>query len=361
MDAREALDVVDVLVEVGHRDDARLLEPAGEQLDVAPVPGGQHVVVAEILGHALGQLVAQLRRELGGHVTRVGVAEQVMVDAVDDHPAEGHARGLELAPEVDGLLDRLALGRGDEEEHGLRIGQEPVDLDRALLEPVDHPADGAEEHREVLEEVDAGHPLEHPEYHPGAPAHHPGGEAGGAEEDLQGTALEELGQPVGGVEDEQVEVVRLVELVELGDGRVLLRAGHGARELLVDPVLQHLGARLLIGRQLFDDLVEGALGVEHHGPQLALHLEARGLEELGVHEVGLVAQLLQAQGVGEPPGGIDRDHRHLAALRRRAHGDRRGGRRLPDAAGPAADADALALERLRDVHSAASRRSDSRW
>jgi hypothetical protein len=73
-----------------------------------------------------------------------------------------------------------------------------------------------------------------------------------------------------------------------------------------------------------------------------------GLEERGVDEVRLVAELGDAEGVREPLRGIDRDHRDLQALRRHAHRQRRRRRRLPDAAGARADDDALAVEQRND-------------
>ena len=78
-------------------------------------------------------------------------------------------------------------------------------------------------------------------------------------------------------------------------------------------------ARSLVGRVLLDQLVEGALGVEHHRPQLALHLDAcptpgrrRSLPSSS-----------QAQRVGEALRGVDREHRDLRARGGHAERDRR--------------------------------------
>ena len=73
-----------------------------------------------------------------------------------------------------------------------------------------------------------------------------------------------------------VEAPGAVELVELGHRGELLRAGDRARELLVDAVGEDLVARALVGREALDELVEGALGVEHHRPQLAARPRCRG-------------------------------------------------------------------------------------
>src|SRR3712207_8236230 len=60
---------------------------------------------------------------------------------------------------------------------------------------------GTEEGREVLEQVDPGDPLEDPEHHAGPPAEDPHPEPGGLEEHLQRAPFEEVGQPVGRVEE----------------------------------------------------------------------------------------------------------------------------------------------------------------
>jgi hypothetical protein len=122
--------------------------------------------------------------------------------------------------------------------------------------------------------------------------------------------------------------------------------GHGARELLVDAVAQDLVARALVGRQALDELVERALGVEHHRPQLAAHLQAVAGQALGRHEGGLVAQLRQPQRVGQALRRVDGHDGHAPALGRQADGQRSGRRRLAHAAGPGADDDALALQAI---------------
>ena len=189
------------------------------------------------------------------------------------------------------------------------------------VKPSISPDERAEEHRQVLEQVDAGDALEQREHDAGAAADDLAAEAGRAQEDADRAALEEAGQAAGRVEEvervarrrrvehEQVVAALLVELVELGDRGELLRAGDRARELLVDPVAEDLVARRGVGRELLDHLVEGALGVEHHRPQLALHLDPVGAEALGVDEPRLVAELLHPERVGEPLGGVDRDDR----------------------------------------------------
>ena len=65
-------------------------------------------------------------------------------------------------------------------------------------------------------------------------------------------------------------------------------------------------ARLLVGRVPFDQVVEGPLGVEHHRPQLAV----AGVD---LDLLLLVAELGQAERVGQPLGRVDRQHDHLLA------------------------------------------------
>ena len=74
-------------------------------------------------------------------------------------PPKGMPRVAQLAAEEDRLLDRLALGRGDDEERRRRVGEQRLDALGALPEAVDEPAERAEEHAEVVEQVDAGQPL----------------------------------------------------------------------------------------------------------------------------------------------------------------------------------------------------------
>ena len=77
------------------------------------------------------------------------------------------------------------------------------------------------------------------------------------------------------------------QVVELGHRGELLRARDGAGELLVDAVGEDLVAGGLVGCEALDELVERALGVEHHRPQLAADLDAvagqprRGRRALG--------------------------------------------------------------------------------
>jgi len=177
---------------------------------------------------------------------------------------------------------------------------------------------------------------------------------------LHRAALDELGQPSRrieevervaarrGVEDKQIESPLGVQLEQLLHRHVFLRPGEGVGELLVDTVGKHPVARLLVGRVPADKLVEGRLGVEHHRPQLALHLDSLRLEQGGVDALRLVAQLLQPKRVGEPLRGVDREHADLQPAGSHPGRDRSRRRRLADPARPRADADLLVLEDVGD-------------
>ena len=89
-----------------------------------------------------------------------------------------------------------------------------------------------------------------------------------------------------------------------------------------------------------DQVVEGALGVEHHRPQLAVHVR--------LHAALLIAQLGQAERSGQPLGRVDREHRNLLPARGHPQRDGRRGSRLADPARARADADALPLEPVLD-------------
>ncbi len=217
--------------------------------------------------------------QLGVARRRVDVVGDV--HAVDDEAAERHAGLAQLAAEEDRLGDRLALGRRHDEERRRVVGEQRLDARRALLEAVHEAAQRAEEDRDVVHEVDARQPLEDREHDARAARHDPRRDPRRDEQDLQRAALEEVRQAVGRVEEvqrvarrrrvehEHVEAAVVVQVVELRDGGELLRPGDRVRELLVDAVAEDVVARLRVGRQPRDEIVERRLRVEHHRPQLA--------------------------------------------------------------------------------------------
>ena len=113
-----------------------------------------------------------------------------------------------------------------------------------------------------------------------------------------------------GVEHDALEVGLLDQLVEALDRHVLLGARDGAREVAVDAVLEDPVARLVVGGIAGDQPVEGGLGVELQGPELAAALD----QGVGRHPLGLVGEARHAERRRQPPRRVDGDHHRLGAL-----------------------------------------------
>ena len=227
MEHEQPVDVVDVGVEVRNEQQRCVAERVREPLEIELIPARKHVVVVEVLGDTIGQLGGHHASERVGDVARLGVTEQVVMDAVDDDPAERQTALGERLAEPDGLVDRLALGRGHEHERGRVRAQQLLDLPGAQAEVVGHVAEQSEERREVAEEIDPRHPPERGEQRARALAEDAHPEAGRADERLQRAALQERGQPPGGVEEvERVAGGRGVEHEQVE--RVCLRRGRTA-------------------------------------------------------------------------------------------------------------------------------------
>ena len=156
------------------------------------------------------------------------------------------------------------------------------------------------------------------------------------------------------VQHQQVVAALLEELVQLLGRHVLLRARDRVGQLLIDAVVEDPVTRLLVGRVALHEVVEGALGVDHHGPQLPLHLDALVSESRRVHKPLLVAQLGQSERVRQPFRRVDGQHQDLLALGCHAHGDRRRGGRLAHPARAGAHAHLLVGQDVPDVHRASS-------
>ena len=234
MHPHEALDVVHVAVEMGDEQHRRIVELVRQTGHVGLVAPGQDVVVAEVLGHLGSQGFGHGLTQIAEQVRGLGIAEQVVVDAVDHDPVEGEAVSVQGAVQPDRLVDRLVLGRGDDDEGGGGGLQHRFDRRGAGAEVRGHVAQQPKEGGQVREQVHSGHLAQAGQHGRGAATEYPHPQARGPDERLECSALEEGRQPAGGVQEvqrvarrrrvehEQVEVAALHELVELGHGRELL-------------------------------------------------------------------------------------------------------------------------------------------
>ncbi len=175
-----------------------------------------------------------------------------------------------------------------------------------------HTLEGLEEGDGVADDVGPGHLGDGAEQGLGGHAHELESGPGRLHERLEQPVLQEVGQPPRGVEEvegiagrggvhhHQVEPALLHQLVELLHGHVLLGARQRPGQVPVDPVdLDVLG--LLGGvRVALDQVVEGPLGVEHEGVELA----GPGPVDPG----GLVGEGVEAERVGQSSGRVDGDH-----------------------------------------------------
>src|SRR5205807_3521216 len=104
-----------------------LLELALEMVDAGPVALGERAKVRRVGDHALGESVSQLRRKLAAGPRRVAGEQLGGLDPVDDQTAERHAVAAQLVAKEDRLLDRLALGRADDQKRRLPVAQQRTD------------------------------------------------------------------------------------------------------------------------------------------------------------------------------------------------------------------------------------------
>ncbi len=178
--------------------------------------------------------------------------------------------------------------------------------------------------------------------------------AGGGGQPAQQAGAEELGHALGrleevdgvpgrrGVDDDQVVAPRGVDLVEPLHGDVVVALHELAGDVLVERVGQDGVAGGGVGGVQADEVVPARLRVEHGGEELASRLDA-GVGEGRPRHLGLdVAELLEAQGVGQPLGRVDGQHQHPAPEVAGGHGPQgRGARRLAHPARATGDDDLL--------------------
>ena len=131
--------------------------------------------------------------------------------------------------------------------------------------------------------------------------------------------------------------------------------------MLVEAVLQDALARLGGRRVALDERSQAPFWSSIIADSEPRHRALRR-EERRVDLTRLVAELGEAERVGEPARRIDREHDRPPALERAPERDRRRGRRLADAAAAGADDDVVSRTRLaeRQVRSVAPRRVELR-
>ncbi len=238
------------------------------------------------------------------------------------HPVHDQRGGLdtgvpEAGREVRGLLDRVGSRRGDEHVRGPRVGQEVPDGRGPRREALLHALEGLEEVDGVLDDLGPGDPRDRPQQGLGRDGEELQRGASGCEQRAEQTVVEEPGEPARRVEEvqcvaggwrvhhDEVEVPALGQLVELLHRHVLLGARQHPGQVLVDPVGSDRLGLGLAARVALDEVVEGALGVEHHGVERA--------REAALDRRRRVGERPHAQRVGEPPGRVDSDDARPAA------------------------------------------------
>ena len=177
--------------------------------------------------------------------------------------------------------------------------------------------------------------------------------------DSRSRRVEEVERVAGGrrVEHEQVVAALVVELVQLLHRHVLLRAGHGVRQLLVDAVGEHRVARALVGGVRARSARRRCAWRRASSPTARRFEPAR--RTLGRRAPRCRARPGRASC--EPPGRVDREHRHLQPARGHAQRDRGGGGGLAHAARARRRRTiSLALEPVADAHSLRSSSRASR-
>jgi hypothetical protein len=149
------------------------------------------------------------------------------------------------------------------------------------------------------------------------------------------------------VDDDQVVAIAGVQLGQLLDRHVLLRAGEAARQVLVETVAEDALADLRRRRVALDQRVPGALLIEHHGGERAAHRpEPLSLEHVGRDLTRLATEGGEAERGREAARRVDRDDDGPPAREGAPEADGGRDRRLADTAAAGGDDDTVAVDHL---------------
>jgi hypothetical protein len=298
---------------------------------------------------------------------------------VGHHAGQGYAERLESVEELHGLLGGLPFGAGDQDEGCLGSEQEGADVAGARTEALRHAFERQQELGQVLDEADARQPLDHLEDAARAALEQAEPEATGRErgvdQHVDEPTVEELEQALRrleevegvlcgrGVDDDQIEAATVYQLVDLLHGGILHAPRQRVRDVLIDRVHKDPLTRLVVLCEAVHQIVEGALHVEHHGPQRPVRRDAKARERRLGDGLGLVAERLHTQRVREPTRRVDGEDQRPPAATRRFERERCGDRRLAHSTAAHAHDDASFVERvgakLRCVHAASGTASTS--
>src|SRR5581483_10119541 len=94
----QPLEVMDVIVEVGHQQQRLAVQLAPKACDVALIAPREHVIVVEIQRNRPGELRAELLGESRVKLVRLAAGKDVVMDSVYDHAGEWNSNLLEHAP-----------------------------------------------------------------------------------------------------------------------------------------------------------------------------------------------------------------------------------------------------------------------
>ncbi len=257
-----------------------------------------------------------------GHSPSLGagglIEEPVGQRTVQHDATEVEVPLVQCLHEALGFGQRSTLQCGHDNEGGPLVAKQSAHglgpFDEALV----HRLEKQEELGDVRKKLRAENPVSHLVERTGCQVHEPIPVWGG--EHPQEATREELGHALRGfeevdgvsaggrVEDDEVVATLRMDLVEALHGDVVVALDEPASDVAVEGVGQDSIAGVGVRRVAAHQVVPRLLGIEHGGPQFA----PCSLPQI---DLGLaIADVLDAQGISQPTGGIDGEHKNLSAL-----------------------------------------------